>query len=123
MSECTNCNYSIVSAMLSEEVEGSCPAVGYQKVGVCIPVTVTPFARTGMTKTKCCGDAIVVAGEKPCPGKKNGACMFTISQTLCVEVPVVFGATASVGDTYVECLEASAKDICTNCERHEEEEA
>lgn len=85
------------------------------KASVCVPVIVSPFAHTGPTVTKCCGDPIIVSGEKPCPGKKNGACAFTISQTICVEVPVNFGATATVGDTYVDCLNASTDDICTNC--------
>ncbi len=46
---------------------------------------------------------------------KNGQCVFTISQDICVEVPVEFGAVASVGDTYVACNGASADDICTEC--------
>lgn len=33
----------------------TCPAVGYQSASLCVPVTVTPFAQTGMTATKCCG--------------------------------------------------------------------
>lgn len=44
------------------------------------------------SNTKCCGDPVVVSGDKPCAGKKNGVCTFTISQTICVEVPVEFGA-------------------------------
>lgn len=117
MSECT-----CVSGLQSgtpEPSDGSCPTTGFQKVGVCVPVIVTPFARAGQTVTKCCGDPVVVAGEKPCPGKKNGACAFTISQTICVEVPVRFGATAAVGDTFVDCLGASADDICHNCKTEE----
>lgn len=34
----------------------TCPAVGYQAATVCVPVTVEPFAKAGMTKTKCCGN-------------------------------------------------------------------
>ena len=30
----------------------TCPAVGYQSASICVPVTVTPFAQTGMTTTK-----------------------------------------------------------------------
>ncbi len=116
MSECTNCNGASLGAALSEPVDKTCPAAGFQKISICVPVTVTPFAKTGNTKTKCCGDAVVVSGEKPCPGKKNGVCAFTISQTICVEVPVEFGATAMVGDTYVDCLATSADDICRYCE-------
>lgn len=115
MSECTNCNGTFIETALSEPADKTCPAVGYQKLSICVPVSVTPFAKTGNTKTKCCGDAVVVPGEKPCPGKKNGVCAFTISQTICVEVPVEFGAVSTVGDTYVECLATSADDICMNC--------
>ncbi|MBS6398251.1 MAG: hypothetical protein KH452_14145 [Clostridiales bacterium] len=110
MSECVNKN-----AVLTEPEDMTCPAVGFQKIGVCVPVTVTPFANAGKTKTKCCGDPIVTYGDPVCPGKKNGVCSFTISQTICVEVPVDFGATAAVGDTFVDCLGASAEDICSNC--------
>lgn len=113
MAECTNCANALNTPIDTED--GSCPVTGYQKASVCVPVIVSPFAHTGPTVTKCCGDPIIVSGEKPCPGKKNGACAFTISQMICVEVPVNFGATATVGDTYVDCLNASTDDICTNC--------
>jgi hypothetical protein len=91
------------------------PTVGYQSASVCVPVTVTPYAKTGTTVTKCCGEALVTLGRNTCGGTKNGTCSFTISQDICVEVPVSFGATAEVGDAYVTCNGASADDICTNC--------
>lgn len=105
----------------TEPVDRTCPAVGYQKIAVCVPVNVTPFAHSGPTSTKCCGNPVVVAGEKPCAGKKNGVCSFTITQTICVEVPVTFGAVSDVGDTYVDCISASANDICTGCDKVWEE--
>lgn len=114
MSECTNCSRSLVAAATNPE-DGTCPATGFQKLSVCVPVLVTPFAQTGRTVTKCCGDPEVTPGDKPCPGKKNGVCAFTISQTICVEVPVNFGAEATVGDTFVDCLAVSSEDICRNC--------
>ncbi len=121
MSDCVMCS-DIVNAASTEPETETCPATGYQKVGVCVPVTITPFAETGKTRTKCCGDPVVVSGDMPCAGKKNGVCTFTISQTICVEVPVKFGAEATVGDTYVDCLGASAEDICRNCKDEESEE-
>lgn len=105
----------------TETVEETCPAVGFQKASVCVPVNVAPFAHTGKTVTKCCGNPEVVSGEVTCAGVKNGVCSFTISQTICVEVPVNFGAVATVGDTFVECLGASADDICKNCKKEDEE--
>lgn len=113
MSECVNCR-------LTDPTDGTCPAAGFQRIGVCVPVTVTPFARAGDTTTKCCGDPKVTSGDKPCPGKKNGVCTFTISQTICVEVPVIFGANAAVGDTFVDCMGASAENICVNCRDDED---
>ncbi|NLU24270.1 MAG: hypothetical protein GXW99_06060 [Clostridiales bacterium] len=88
-------------------------------MSVCVPVTVTPFAKTLGTSTTCCGDPVVKAGDTPCPGKKAGTCTFTISQKLCVAVPVEFGATATPGDTYVDCLGASEEDICKNCDKED----
>ena len=101
--------------------EGSCPAVGYQKVDVCVPVTVEPTATVIGTVTTCCGDAVVIAGSAPpCSGSKKGVCVFKMTQTLCVAVNVEFSATATVGDPYVDCIEASAENICINCTSEED---
>ena len=94
-----------------------CPAVGYQSASICVPVTVTPFAQDGVTITKCCGTPVVIPGREVCGGVKNGSCFFTISQDICVAVPVEFGAVATVGDSYVSCNGASEDDICTTCEK------
>ena len=96
-------------------VDETCPAVGYQSASVCVPVTVTPFANVQTTFTKCCGDPVVTPGRTACGGTKGGSCYFTISQDICVEVPVEFGATAIAGDAYVACIDASDEDICTRC--------
>ncbi|MEG1661382.1 MAG: hypothetical protein RR332_02605 [Clostridiales bacterium] len=93
----------------------TCPAIGYQSASICVPVTVTPFAKIGTTFTKCCGNPVVTPGRNTCEGTKNGVCIFTISQDVCVAVPVAFGAAATVGDTFVNCNGASADDICTDC--------
>lgn len=95
----------------------TCPAVGYQSASICVPVTVTPFAQTGITTTKCCGTPVVTPGRDICGGMRNGSCFFTISQDICVAVPVEFGAVATVGDTFVSCNGASESDICTTCEQ------
>ena len=88
----------------------TCPAVGYQSALICVPVTVTPFAQTGITTTKCCGSPGVTSGREVCNGVRNGSCVFTISQDICVAVPV-----ESVGDSSPSCNGASDQDICTGC--------
>lgn len=70
----------------------TCPAIGYQSASICVPVTVTPYAQTGVTTTKCCGTPVVTPGIAVCGGIKNGSCAFTITQDICVAVPVEFGA-------------------------------
>ena len=40
----------------------TCPTVGYQAATICVPITIEPYATAGTTKTKCCGNAIVVSG-------------------------------------------------------------
>ena len=92
---------------------GSCPVVGYQRSTVCVPVTVTPFARVGTPVTNCCGEPVVTAGDV-CP-RNGGVCRFTIRQEICVAVPVEFGARAVAGTPSVQCGEASNKNICTDC--------
>lgn len=104
-------NENIVTAAENQ----TCPAIGYQSASMCVPVTITPFAQTGATYTKCCGNPVVVPGRISCVGERNGSCSFTISQDICVAVPISFGAIASVGDTFVSCNGASAEDICTDC--------
>ena len=59
---------------------------------------------------------MVTPGRVVCEGVRNGACVFTISQDICVSVPVEFGAQATVGEAFVNCGGASAEDICTGCE-------
>jgi hypothetical protein len=105
-----------MSNLALDEIEDqTSPSVGYQSASLCVPVTVTPFARAQATVTKCCGAPVVTAGINTCGGTKNGTCLFTISQDICVSVPVAFGAAATVGDVYVTCNGASADDICTDC--------
>ena len=106
---------SEINANVLNETQ-TCPAVGYQSASICVPVTVTPFAQTGVTMTKCCGEPVVTPGREVCGGLKNGSCVFTITQDICVAVPVEFGAIATVGDTFVSCNGSSERDMCTNCE-------
>ena len=78
---------SEINANVLNETQ-TCPAVGYQSASICVPVTVTPFAQTGVTMTKCCGEPVVTPGREVCGGLKNGSCVFTITQDICVAVPI-----------------------------------
>lgn len=93
-----------MESLLCEEIDkAGCSAVGYQDVNVCIPITIKPFGEAGNAKTKCLGRAVVSADCDKCPGRLGAICKFTISQKLRVEVPVVFGARAEVGEASIDC--------------------
>lgn len=98
-----------------EPVDETCPTVAFVPMTVCAPVTVTPFVNELPTTTFCCGAPIITPGPAECSGVRNGSCTFTITQDICVRVPVEIGATPDVGDPFVQCGEATSTDVCTNC--------
>ena len=88
------------------------PTVGYQDVDVSVPVTVKPFGEVGNTKTQCIGKPVVCADHKEHRNTGCEVCRFTISQKLRVEVPVVFGARAEIGEITVDCGRADHEEPC-----------
>ena len=89
-----------------------CPAVGYQDVNVCIPVTIKPFGEAGNVKTQCLGNPVISSKCDTCSGNPSGVCKFTISQKLRVEVPVIFGAKAEVGEAVIDCQQKEETNYC-----------
>lgn len=90
-----------------------CQTSTYQSATVCVPVTVTPFVLPGPTRTICCGDPVIAPGEKICPPGAR-SCFFTISQRICVEVPVAFGAATRLGQPQVAC-DPATDEGCIDC--------
>ena len=122
MSDCLCSEEDIMAALEQDDLEDfnhiehqKCPAVGYQPLTVCVPVTVTPFAQAKSSTIFCCGDPIVKQGCEKCEGTVNGHCNFTLSQRIIVAVPVDFGATTTVGSASVQCGIATSKDVTPHC--------
>ena len=90
-----------------------CPAVGYQDVNVCVPVTIKPFGEAGNVKTQCIGNPVISSKCDTCSGNPGGVCKFTISQKLRVEVPVIFGAKAEVGEAVIDCQQKEETNYCS----------
>jgi hypothetical protein len=80
----------------------SCTSTVYQTETVCVPVTVKPFATPGTTKTVCCGEPVISSGNQ-CGDDSQNFCTFTITQAVCIEVPVAFGAEIETGTPAVQC--------------------
>lgn len=85
--------------------ESPCQSTFFQNETVCVPVTVTPFATPGEAKANCCGSPVVHPGGQ-CPGNQT-SCSFTITQRLCIEIPITFGAVIETGNAVVQCGEVS----------------
>lgn len=91
---------------------GECETTTYQTATVCAPVTVIPLAAPGTIITTCCGEPDVKSG-KECP---SGApqCQFTVSQRVCIEIPIKFGAKTQVGSPSISCGEPDTEG-CQDC--------
>ena len=110
-------NFDISYIGRNPEPEPGCTATGEQMADVCLPVEVKPFANVGTISTRCCGPARITSGTDTCEGTPDGNCNFTISQRICVEVPVEFGAEVTPGEVHVGCT----GNDCTNCQVQGEE--
>jgi hypothetical protein len=80
--------------------EEQCPVTVFQQVGVCVPITITPFANVGTINITCCGTPTV--STTPC-GTGPRSCTFFVRQNLCAEVPITFGANGEPGEAVVSC--------------------
>ena len=93
--------------------EEACKNTFYQKEKVSVPIKVTPFAVPGEAKVTCCGRPEVVSGNE-CE-EEQGHCSFVVTQALCIEIPISFGAKVETGCTVIECGMAGT-DKC-DCKR------
>jgi hypothetical protein len=102
---------SVSDVTIADEVIHSCGSSFYHNQTVCVPVTVTPYATPGTATAKCCGAPVVTSGNTCTGGNKS--CVFTVSQALCIQVPVSFGADVDTGETSVVCGNSSLSEC--NC--------
>ncbi len=92
--------------------DNACLRMAYQRAVVSVPLAVKPYSVAGPTNTLCCNDPVIT--NVRWGGAKKQVCYFTITQEICVEVPVYFGAEAFTGTPGVVCLPASLAD-CDDC--------
>lgn len=83
----------------------SCENIFFQKERVCVPVTIKPFAMPGKSTVRCCGRP-TVSNQSTCPGTAT-SCTFTVTQALCIEIPITFGADVETGQARVQCGDVS----------------
>lgn len=102
MSNCTNCTNSdsaIYTASPLDDVVEVCPTVVHENVCVQGTVTITPNIDIGDSRSFCLGNPMVGS----CPGELSQFCSFTVSQRICVQIPLTFSATATAVPNGIVC--------------------
>lgn len=100
-----------------EKGRKGCKTLTYQYANVSVPVTVRPCVNAGNAVAFCCGEPDIKRSYCSLKhgGNGGGGCRFTLSQCICIEVPIEFDANALIGTPCVECGEAGVADGCDNC--------
>lgn len=76
-----------------------CPTSAYENVCIGAQVTIKPLVDVGEIMTTCSGDAFIGA----CPGKPVPFCSFMVSQSICVQVPLIFHASVEALPVGISC--------------------
>lgn len=77
----------------------SCSKSGTQCVDIREPVILAPAVTVGSVTTVCQGSPVVV-----CETSDDGTyCTVTLTQKVCVTVPVQYGVTVSKGEASISC--------------------
>ena len=77
----------------------TCPSTVHETVCVQADVIITPHVEVLEIKTYCI-DGVVL---QPCSGNLQESCTFSVSQSICVEIPLVFSATAVAVPKGIAC--------------------
>lgn len=100
MSVCTDCNNNITKVVTAlQNEEGLCETVVHENVCVQATVTITPDVNSGPSTSFCLGNPIIGS----CPGTLRENCVFTVSQNICVQIPLTFSATAEAVPNGIVC--------------------
>lgn len=86
-----------------------CEKVGTQCVEVALPLKVTPTATAGTVTTTCSGSPTVT-----CVTADDGlSCTITVTQQVCVHIPIRFGVDAEPETATIACGGTDAAEGCT----------
>lgn len=87
--------------VLNQPEGDNCPATVSELMCIQADITVSPLVCVGDVCTYCCGAPVI----GPCPtGEANlTQCTFTVSQTVCVRIPLTFAADVAAEPTGVVC--------------------
>ncbi|MEG1661383.1 MAG: hypothetical protein RR332_02610 [Clostridiales bacterium] len=95
-------NEQMQESCIREKEKSTCTSVTSQYADVSVPLKLNPYAIVGNLVTECCGEPIV--SLRSCQdGNCSSGCEITITQTVCIKIPLTYGAEADSGDITVIC--------------------
>ena len=104
---------TINNSIPNRQVPVECPAIVHETVCVQADVTITPNVDVGTIQSFCeVGPTIGACPGTPSP---TDTCVFTVSQNICVQVPLVFSATATAAPTGIVCGTPAVGPCPTAC--------
>jgi len=106
--------YSAADLANRANPSNTCSNFAYQKANVSVPVMVKPFARVGSANSFFCNEPTIDNFQCKPHGNKQ-ICCFAISQEICIEIPVQFGAQVCAGEPWIDCHEVTAYP-CSDCD-------
>lgn len=83
-------------------VQSSCNRVGTQCVDVSAPLTLVPAAAIGTPTVACQGAPSITCVTDPA----GTSCTVTMTQQICVSVPIRYGVTMTSGEPTISCAES-----------------
>lgn len=100
MSVCTDCNKINLKPVTSLQNEDQvCQTTVHETVCVQGNVTIKPKVDSGPITSFCMGNPIFGS----CPGELKPTCQFTVSQNICIQIPLTFSATAKTVENGIVC--------------------
>lgn len=90
----------------------ACPVTVNHETTACVPVSVNTFAEPGDITVECGGTPVIHSGGDSCCGTPCSNYEFTVSQTMCINIPIAFGVDVAIGETYVSNGETTGDAGC-----------
>lgn len=92
-------NDSELNKLSAVGADPPCTAEVHETVCVQAVVSIAPKVTVGTISTTCVGGPVIGA----CPGTPEEFCTFTVSQNICVDIPLDFEATATAVPAGIVC--------------------
>ena len=97
----------LLTCQMEDSAGGGCSKTGTQCVDIAAPLVLTPSAAVGTVSVTCQGSPSIA-----CVTEEDGSCCtVTMTQQICVSVPVRYGVTIATGEPTIACADNS----CVGC--------